>query len=131
MEEPRTEDVMLNDGSHVRIEVSITPDRLLLRAVDASGQDVGTATCDLTPSEHPHRFRVDVAEPSRGRGIGTALFTRLLDVAAGEGLEWLTFTGPADDALLRMAATSGTICARRVKGNLAKSVVLVPERHAA
>jgi GNAT superfamily N-acetyltransferase len=131
MEEPRTEDVMLNDGSHVNIEISATPDRLLLRAVDETGHDVGTATCDLAPSEHPHRFAVDVAEAARGRGIGTALFTRLLAAASDRDLEWLTFTGPADDALLRMAATSGTICARRVKGNLAKSVVLVPERHAA
>jgi GNAT superfamily N-acetyltransferase len=76
---------------------------------------------------HPRQIDLVVQPAARGNGVGTALFERLLQEAGAHGIAWLTFTGPADDALLRMAATSGSICARRVAGNLAKSVILVPE----
>ena len=131
MELIRTEDVTLEDGTRVRIDVATTPEQLLLRAVDDRGQDVGTATCDLTAGPQPHSITVEVPEELRNRGIGTVLFTRLVAAASDRDIEWLTFTGPSDDALLRLAATSGSICARRVQGNMAKSVVLVPSRHAA
>lgn len=131
MEDTLTSAVQLRDGSQVSLEVAEDGLMLVIRVRDDAGDGLGIATCDLTPSTHPRSISVEVAASARRRGVGTALFKCLIEEAEDRGIAWLTYTGPADDALLRMAATSGSICARRVNGDLAKSVILVPEHRAA
>jgi GNAT superfamily N-acetyltransferase len=121
----------LRDGTHVTFETTADDRVLTIRARDDAGRVVGQATCDLAGGVHPRAFDLVVAEGARGNGVGTALFEQLLVEAGLRDIAWLTFTGPVDDALLRLAASSGSICARRVTGNVARSVVLVPDPAAA
>lgn len=102
-----------------------------ITASDDAGTIVGSAVFDTAASPHPVSFVLEVAPEARGNGVGRALFAALLDEASAAGIEWLTYTGPADDTLLRLAATSGAVCARRVADGTAKSVVLVPQHSAA
>jgi GNAT superfamily N-acetyltransferase len=118
-------------GSTLHLVVAREDDTVRITAHDDDGSTIGTATFDAAAAPHPATFSIAVTPAERGRGVGTALFGRLLDEAAELGVEWLTCTGPADDELLRLAATSGSVCARRVRGDIAKAVFLVPHRPAA
>ena len=123
----RPERVALTDGGEVDLWASTDDEQVTVTAWTSTGDLVGLARFDTTPSDHPREAELQVTSSQRRRGIGAALFRRLVVEAAARGVTMLTWTHPADDVAVRhLEAESDAACARRVDHGRTKSTIFVP-----
>lgn len=125
--EVRPERAELKDGGSVDLWTYADDERVTVTAWTSTGDLVGMAWFDTTPSSHPKAADVEVTPSQHRRGIGTVLFRQLVAEASARGIAMITWTHPADDVAVRhLEMASDAACARRVDHGRTKSAIFVP-----